>query len=168
VGAVRLVDARVVEEEPQRTRIEVLLRNTGSAVAFVKKATFQLSASGVLYSPLSRFSQRKVSAVYDVALDPGRVPYEVGIPLAQVVGRDDADMFAFDLAFDESFNVYSVTEALIQVCIVLAINEDDPPVRSKTLLLRRRPEIMERVGYGNPMETGREALGAECSSTRSV
>jgi hypothetical protein len=29
VGAVRFVDARVVEEEPQRTRIEVLLRNTG-------------------------------------------------------------------------------------------------------------------------------------------
>jgi Nif-specific regulatory protein len=44
----------------------------------------------------------------------------------------------------------------------------DLPLATQVKLLRRRPEIMERFAHGNPMETRREALGAECSSTRPV
>ncbi|HEX8792713.1 MAG TPA: hypothetical protein VF765_17315, partial [Polyangiaceae bacterium] len=111
-----------------------------------------VSDAGIVNTLMVRFSQKHVSAVYDVALDPHRVPYEVSVPMAQVVGPNDVDVFAFDLGFDEAaLNLYGISEVLFQLSTVLHVNEDDVPIRSDVLLLCLRSPWVIFAGRGrNP------------------
>ena len=94
----RLVSAEFVSAEADGTpRLDVLLRNPGDKVAFLKRADFVVQRADVLDTTTTSRGAIPPLASYEVVLPSDGLPQRVSVAIAQSIAPNAVDRFSFAL-----------------------------------------------------------------------